>query len=479
MSAEPRVLPAAEAAPEAAVPLVIVGAGACGLTAALAAHDAGAEVVVLEGDPVPSGSTSLSAGLIPAAGTRWQRALGIEDSPRRLADDIAAKTGGEADPEAALRVAEQSAPAVEWLADRHGVALSLVEGFTYPGHSADRMHGPPSRTGAELLASLRAAAEAAGIDIVTSARVHTLYADAGGRIRAVAFDRPDGSTEVLGCEALVLACNGYGGNPERLKRHMPAIADALYFGHAGNRGDALAWAEALGAESRHLGSFQGHGSVAVPHGILISWATIMEGGVQVDRTGRRFSDESHGYSEQAAAVLARPGGEAWTVFDERIAAVARQFEDFRNAEAGGAIRSGQDAAALAAATGLPAESLADTLAEVDRLAAAGGTDTFGRRFDPARRLAPPYLAVKVTGALFHTQGGLAVDGDGRVLRPDGGALPNLYAGGGAACGLSGSGDSGYLSGNGLLTAVVYGRLAGQAAARDLADAASEGGETAA
>ena len=51
MSAEPRVLPAAEAAPEAAVPLVIVGAGACGLTAALAAHDAGAEVVVLEGRP--------------------------------------------------------------------------------------------------------------------------------------------------------------------------------------------------------------------------------------------------------------------------------------------------------------------------------------------------------------------------------------------------------------------------------------------
>jgi fumarate reductase flavoprotein subunit len=73
--------------------------------------------------------------------------------------------------------------------------------------------------------------------------------------------------------------------------------------------------------------------------------------------------------------------------------------------------------------------------------------------------------VRVTGALFHTQGGLAVDGQARVLRPDGRALPNLYAAGGAACGVSGSRASGYLSGNGLLTAVALGRLAGLAALR--------------
>src|SRR5690606_1763305 len=85
----------------------------------------------------------------------------------------------------------------------------------------------------------------------------------------------------------------------------------------------------------------------------------------------------------------------------------------------------------------------------------------GRRFDARSRLRPPLHAVRVTGALFHTQGGLVVDGDGRVLRPDGTALPNLYAGGGAAVGLSGPTVDGYLSGNGLLTAVVLGRLAGR------------------
>jgi len=79
-------------------------------------------------------------------------------------------------------------------------------------------------------------------------------------------------------------------------------------------------------------------------------------------------------------------------------------------------------------------------------------------------------AVRVTGALFHTQGGLVIDTDARVLRPDGTALPNLHAGGGAACGVSGAHVEGYLSGNGLLTAVALGYVAGRSAALHAAHA---------
>jgi fumarate reductase flavoprotein subunit len=98
------------------------------------------------------------------------------------------------------------------------------------------------------------------------------------------------------------------------------------------------------------------------------------------------------------------------------------------------------------------------------LKASGGIDRFGRAFAGVPPLAPPYRAVKVTGALFHTQGGLVVDADAAVVRENGSRLPNLFAAGGAACGVSGSKASGYLSGNGLLSAVAYGRLAGHAAA---------------
>lgn len=75
--------------------------------------------------------------------------------------------------------------------------------------------------------------------------------------------------------------------------------------------------------------------------------------------------------------------------------------------------------------------------------------------------------MRVTGALFHTQGGLVVDTAARVQRADGTPVPNLYAGGGTAAGLSGHGPGGYFSGNGLLTALGYGMLAGRHAARTI------------
>ena len=240
-------------------------------------------------------------------------------------------------------------------------------------------------------------------------------------------------------------------------RHMPDIQDAVWFGHDGNRGEAITWGETLGADTVHLGAFQGHGNVARPHGILITWATMTEGGVQVNRDGRRFWNESQGYSEAARAVLAQPGAEAYAIFDSRIAAVARQFEDFKQAEAVGAVQIADDLGGLADKLGLPTAVLKGTIAALPRTE----QDEFGRSFDKPI-LRAPYYGVRVTGALFHTQGGLRTDGEGRVLGRDGKPFPNLFAAGGAACGVSGKADTGYLSGNGLLAAVVLGRAAGMA-----------------
>ena len=91
------------------VPLLIVGAGAAGLCAALAAKEAGVDPVVVERDAVPAGSTALSAGLIPAAGTRFQRAKGIADSPQLFAADIQRKAKGEADAAVVDAVAQGAA----------------------------------------------------------------------------------------------------------------------------------------------------------------------------------------------------------------------------------------------------------------------------------------------------------------------------------------------------------------------------------
>ncbi len=445
------------------VPVVIVGAGAAGLVAALAAREAGAEVLVLERDPLPRGSTALSAGLIPAAGTRWQAAAGITDSPAAFAADILAKSGGAADPILVHAAAHGAGPALEWLHGRHGLPFSVITDFSYPGHGAHRMHGLPNRSGAALMDALRSAAEAADVTVLCGAHVTGLRVR-DGAVRGADYVRPDGGREAVGCGALVLACNGYGGNPALVRAHIPEMADALYFGHPGNQGDALLWGRALGAAERDLSGHQGHGSVAHPAGILVTWATITAGGVQVNLQGRRFSDESHGYSEQAAQVLRQPGGIAWTVFDARIGGIARQFEDFRSAERLGVVVVADSMAALAGRMGVPAAALEEDVAEAEALKASGGTDRFGRCFAGQAALAAPYCAIRVTGALFHTQGGLVVDAAARVLRPDGSAVPGLFAAGGAACGVSGPRAEGYLSGNGLLTAVTLGRVAGQGAA---------------
>ncbi|MCC7276421.1 MAG: FAD-dependent oxidoreductase [Alphaproteobacteria bacterium] len=459
------ILAAAGASFDATMPVVVVGGGACGMVAALAAREAGAEVAVIERDTVPRGSTALSSGLVPACGTSFQRRRGIADSPAAMAEDIQRKAKNRNDPAIVAAVCAASGPTIDWLADRHAIPFALVEGFLYPGHRVWRMHGPPARTGAQLMDALSAAVANAGVDVVTDAHVTTLVADAEGRVAGLAYRRPDGSEERVGCGALVLACSGFGGNPAMVREYIPEMAGARYFGHAGNQGDAVAWGTALGAAVGHMGAYQGHGSVAVPQEALITWAIMMEGGFQVNAAGRRFSDEHGGYSEQAVHVLAQPGGIAWNIFDERLRHLAMGFEDFRQAAEAGAVREAASIEALAAACCLPTDALAATVAHTQRLAAGEGSDAFGRDFTGKPALAPPFCAVKVTGALFHTQGGLVVDADARVRRPDGSSLPNLFAGGGAACGLSGEDVAGYLSGNGLLSAVVLGRFAGEGAAR--------------
>ncbi|HYN59342.1 MAG TPA: FAD-dependent oxidoreductase [Rubrivivax sp.] len=431
------------------LPVAIVGAGACGLTAAIALRDAGMECVLLERDARPQGSTALSSGFIPAAGTRVQQAAGVhDDSAERFAKDIQAKAHGTAALHLVAVFTEAIAPAMDTLVQRHGLPFELLDGFLYPGHSALRMHTLPQRTGAALVAALEAAAVRAGALQLGDALVRELWCDADQRVLGIGYQRPDGHMEHLACRVLLLACNGFGGNVAMVRELLPEMSEAAFAGHAGNDGSAIAWGRQLGAGLADLGGYQGHGSWAVPQGALITWALMMEGGIQVNVEGRRFHDETGGYSEASVQVLAQPGGIAWNLFDARLLALGRTFPDFVAAEGAGAVRQASDTAALAALIGCDAATIAATLV---------GT-----------RLQPPYCAIKVTGALFHTQGGLDIDAHCRVRRDDGTLLPNLLAAGGAARGVSGNAVWGYLSGNGLLSAVSGGFIAAHTAVRLLA-----------
>ena len=284
-------------------PIIIIGAGACGLCAALSAHEHGIQPLVLERDRVPSGSSALSTCLIPAAGTKLQKNAGINDTPEIFANDIINKARKMNDSNMVKFISKESGPTVNWLIDNN-VPLNLITSFFYPGHSQYRMHGSPNRTGTELMEALLKKVNEEKIDLITSALVTNIYIN-NKRITGVEITRPNGDKENLGCNALILACNGFGGNSEMVSKYIPEMANALYFGHTGNRGDAIKWGIEIGASISDIGSYQGHGGVTHPHGTLLFWGLMTQGGFQVNVNGERFSNEVRGYSEQAVDVISQ------------------------------------------------------------------------------------------------------------------------------------------------------------------------------
>ena len=452
----------AQAMPEGTpeVPVCIVGGGACGLTAAIALRKAGIDVLVLERDESGTGSSALSSGFIPAAETRLQKSLGIEDSHQLLIDDVMNKAHGQAPLHLLKAYVLAATHAIDEL-EQMGLPFEIVDGFLYPGHTVRRMHTMPEKTGATFMTRLAQVANDLGADFLGQSLVCELWVNSEDRVLGVGYQRPDGAIEHLACHELLLACNGFGGNTEMVKELLPEMANAVFAGHQGNDGTAILWGRELGLQMGDLDAYQGHGSWVTPQGALMTWAFIMEGGVQVNALGQRFNDETGGYSEAAVHVLSQPGSVAWNIFDAPLLELLRSFPDYKDAEAAGALRTAKDMAGLAAIVGCEEAALQATLNEVR----AGHTDSMGRTF--SRSLQAPYHAIKVTGALFHTQGGLEVDAHCRVMKTNGQVLTNLYAAGGAARGVSGRGADGYLAGNGLLSAVGGGWLVAQDIARKL------------
>ncbi len=451
---------------EYTVPVAVVGAGACGLTAALAASDAGAEVLVLERDKRPWGSTSMSLGAMCAAASTEHRRHGLEDGSERFVQDVMAKTGGRADARLTRVVGLHSGATVDWLTAAHQVPMLLDFKWTGLGHSVPRLHIPPGRNGEELLALLGRACDRAGVQVMTEARVQDLHADPEGRIHGVRIVRPDGSIEDLGVQALVLASCGYGGNRQMVAHYIPEMANARYFGHEGNVGDAIQWGEALGAALADMSAYQGLGTLADPQQVIVPHPLLLEGGFLVNILGERFTHENANISGMCVPVLAQPQGLAWVIFDaHRNAACLEHSVEQRQLAEVGAIRQAETWAELERLCNLPAGSLQTENSQIETSRAAGRPDRLGRSFEGLQPLEPPYCALRVTGAIFHTQGGLAVDEHAQVLRPDRTPLPNLFAGGGAARSISGPSVTGYLPGMGLCMAITLGRLAGDAAAK--------------
>ena len=304
------------------IEVLVVGAGACGMAAAISAHDGGASVAIIEKMDRPGGNSSLSTGSVPAAGSKYQRAAGIEDEPEAMVRDLIAISGGTDAPELVRRMAEVSAPTVEWLIDDLGARMQLITAYKHIGHSVPRLHAPVSRRGQDLVDDLMSFVEKRDIPLAVGNGADRLIVEDGA---VAGILMKDGSS--IRADKVILAVNGYAGNRDLVARFCPEIAGASYFGALGSTGEAVLWGEAVGAGLANMAAYQGYAAVAHPHGSLLSWTTIEKGGLLLNDRGERFGDESIGYSGFAKNVLAQ-GEFCYAVFDERIFQVASKEEEF-------------------------------------------------------------------------------------------------------------------------------------------------------
>jgi len=441
--------------------IVVVGGGACGLMAAYRAGRRGLDVVLLEKDSRHGCNAEIASGSVPAAPTEHQRRAGVADSAEQMANDILRKSGNQADPQIVRALCERSPELIRVFEEDLGVAMELNTDSSRYGFSALRLHNGPGRTGAPLIQALRGAlAEMDNVTVADRTPGAGLITNDSGAVTGVLAGVQ--AEQRLGARRVILACDGFGSNQEMIGRYIPEMRGVQSIGVQGNTGDAIRWGMELGAALAHMSGYQAHGLVCAGYGTRLVPEIPQLGAVIVNRLGERFAREDQGYSEFARHVLAQPGQTAVAIFDQRMVDVVARLDHWKDTVASGAVKSAPTLEELAALFKLPQAAVEHSFAQCR----GDSPDPFGRARLPVPAEGPFHGAV-ITGAMVHTQGGLVVDICARVRRPDGSTIPNLYAGGGSAAGLSGDRPEGYLSGNGLLSAYGLGLIAGDHAADSL------------
>jgi len=449
--------------------IVVIGQGAAGLSAALAAaEDARAKnlaatVAILDKAP------EAEAG----GNTRWTPSYMRMASPDRVepsfVHDMLEATGFKGDETYFATLAANAPATVKWIA-AHGVPFHQPTYYLAKGPPRIQ----PVGGGETIHRELTRACREAGVTLRMSCAVEGLAAERGA-IRGVRL----ASGEIVAADAVVMACGGFQGNARMMREHfgpggdsVPLLAPRAHF----NSGDGIRMAREVGADV--AGEWNGMHIEPVDPRAKNQAAVVLlyPYGVVVDRDGRRFFDEGAGLVHETWETFARrlhfevAGRQAYVVLDSRV----RTIPDWQRAtrsevppfEAG-------TLAELAALIGVDADNLAGTVAAYNA-ACAGDPGTFdatrcdglaaGAALSPPKSnwaraiVEPPFLAWPLIGAVAYTFGGLATDDRARVLR-GGAPIEGLYAAGE----ITGHFYATAPNAVSVLRAFVFGRIAGRQA----------------
>ena len=466
--------------------LIVVGAGISGLSAALEAAEAGARVEVIDMSSVFGGHAVVAHGGLAIVGTPIQEANGIEDSVELAFEDFM-NWGEDADPDWVRYYVEHSREEIfDWLVE---LGVEFQGMMFHPGNSVVRFHNEVGRGLGLVTPIYLATLKSGNVSFRWNTRVDDLMVEEGNVVGVRGTNVRTGETMERRALGVVIATGGFQSNLDKVREYwsqdMP-FPDRILAGSGWNsQGYGLDLAEKVGAQFHRL-DHQWNYVTGLPdpryeEGIR-GVNSLAFDSIYVNMNGERFVNECLSAKYTLPALLEQPTGSYWAVFDSEgrkdYMVTGSGWSDekveqlvFRNEEL---TRTSETLEGLAAATGLPEDSLKRTVAQFNQMVKRQKDTDFDRLApdnDPRCRdvkalTVPPFYAIRMYPLARKSMGGIAVDDASRVVDKDGNVIPGLYAAG-EASGLAGINGKAGLEGTFLGPSIVTGRMAGRTAAAAL------------
>lgn len=449
--------------------VVVIGAGGAGFSAAITARNAGANVVLLEKMPAVGGNSLISGAEMNVARNWVQPKLGInDDSPELHAQDTFKGGDGKGDMKVINVMTHEALDAAKWCRDYLGVRFEDDNLFFFGGHSRKRALIPVGHTGTEFIAKFQAKADELGIPVITNMKAEELIKDKDGRVVGVKATM-DGSEYTFNAKGgVVLATGGFGANPEMVKKYNPKIDERFKTTDApGTTGEALYMAERAGAQLVNMGYIQTYPICDPISGAIELIADArFDGAIMLNQEGKRFVEELQRRDVLSEAILNQTGRYCWVLWNDKIGSIsntvkahANEYEAFTKQ---GVMTTCDDLKCIADFTKIPFDQLRKTVKRVSDMAGKGNDKDFNHRSGLVDMQQGKYYVIKAVPSTHHTMGGVRINEKAEALTAEGKVIPGLWAAGEVTGVTHGTNR---LGGNAYTDIIVFGRIAGEAAAK--------------
>lgn len=453
---------------ESSYDVVVVGAGGAGFSAAIEAKNAGANVVLLEKMPAVGGNSLISGAEMNAAKNWVQPKLGInDDSPELHAEDTYKGGDMKGDMNVIKVMTHNALDAAKWCRDYLGVRFEDDNLFFFGGHSRKRALIPVGHTGTEFITKFQAKADELGIPVITNMKAEELIKDKSGRVVGVKATMNGASYTFNAKGGVVLATGGFGANPEMVKKYNPKIDERFKTTDApGTTGEALYMAERAGAQLVNMGYIQTYPICDPISGVIELIADArFDGAIMLNQEGKRFVEELQRRDVLSEAILKQTGGYCWVLWNDKIGSISNtvkehptEYEAFTKQ---GIMATCDDLKCVADFTKIPFDSLKGTVNRVSSMTGKGNDKDFNHRSGLVDMTQGKYYVIKAVPSVHHTMGGVRINEKAQALTAEGKAIPGLWAAGEVTGVTHGTNR---LGGNAYTDIIVFGRIAGKAAA---------------